>query len=375
MSMRISRRYHPTVSFVLFAGVTVLLGVGAINSQNNLLFFCFGSALAALLLSGFVSGSALMRVRLRRLNVGEAFVNAPLRIVYEVEHLGKGLPAFALHIEERKGPFGSVKDRATWPGFMRQPRAFLSYVARGKAAHAEAIVVPTRRGVATLTEMRLVTTFPFGAIKKSVSFLPGEDGLGRAEVVIRPEIVDIPASLSRKLAAATRDADRASKNVGRGDEFFGVREYAPGDSVRRIAWRATARLGELVVREDAAFDSSRILVVLRLSRRAVGPDRDALDERAISLAASVIVRSSKGGVAVGLSVPAMGVMVAPGAGDAHIATMLDALARIELSSEALMRTAAGDPSAGREAVVEVDADAPPESAAESVARAREAVVA
>jgi uncharacterized protein (DUF58 family) len=89
----------------------------------------------------------------------------------------------------------------------------------------------------------------------------------------------------------------------------------------------------------------------------------------------VIVRSSKGGVAVGLSVPAMGVMVAPGAGDAHIATMLDALARIDLASDALIRGAGGDPSAGREAVVDVDADAPPESAAEGVARPREAVVA
>lgn len=373
--MRISRRYHPTISFALFAGVTVLLGIGAINSQNNLLFFCFGAALAALLLSGFVSGSALMRVRLRRLNVGEAFVNAPLRIVYEVEHLGKGLPAFALHIEERKGPFGASKDRATWPSFMRQPRGFLAYVGRGRTAHAEAIVVPTRRGVAALTEMRLVTTFPFGAIKKSVSFLPGEGGEGRAEVVVRPEIVDLPASLSRKVAAATRDADRASKNVGRGDEFFGVREYTPGDSVRRIAWRATARLGELVVREDAAFDSSRILVVLRLSRREPGPDRDAFDERAISLAASVIVRSSKGGVAVGLAIPSIGAMVAPGAGDAHVATMLDALARIDLASDALLRSAGGDPSAGREAIVEVDADAPVERGAESVGRAREAVVA
>ncbi len=354
--MRIRRRYHPTISFLLFAGVTVLLGIGAINSQNNLLFFCFGGALAALLLSGFVSGSALMRVRLRRVSVGEAFVGDPLRIVYEVEHLGKGLPAFALHIDERVGGITRGDARATWPRFMPQPRAFIPFVARASVAHGEAVVTPRTRGVATLGEVRIVTTFPFGAIKKSVSFEPGPDGAGRVEVFVRPEIVDLPPGLSSRIAHATRDAERASSRVGRGDEFFGLREYSSGDSVRRIAWRPTARLGELVVREDAAFDSSRVTVILRVSRGAAGVDRDRADERAISLAASAVLHSSRRGVAVGLAIPAAGVYTEPGSGDAHIASLLDGLAALNLASPDLNRPRTEDARATRDAVVVVDAD-------------------
>ncbi len=37
--------------------------------------------------------------------------------------------------------------------------------------------------------------------------------------------------------------------AGSGTEILGVREYRPGDPLRRIHWRSTARRGELIVRE------------------------------------------------------------------------------------------------------------------------------
>ena len=41
----------------------------------------------------------------------------------------------------------------------------------------------------------------------------------------------------------------AAPRAGSGTEMFGVREYRPGDSLRRIHWRSSARHGELIVRE------------------------------------------------------------------------------------------------------------------------------
>ena len=37
--------------------------------------------------------------------------------------------------------------------------------------------------------------------------------------------------------------------VGEMEEFVALREYRRGDSLRRVHWRSTARLGELVVKE------------------------------------------------------------------------------------------------------------------------------
>jgi uncharacterized protein (DUF58 family) len=57
------------------------------------------------------------------------------------------------------------------------------------------------------------------------------------------------ASLSRRPEVRELEASVAAPRAGSGTELFGVREYRPGDPLRRIHWRSSARHGELVVRE------------------------------------------------------------------------------------------------------------------------------
>src|SRR5438445_13416249 len=45
------------------------------------------------------------------------------------------------------------------------------------------------------------------------------------------------------------EASIAAPRAGSGTEMFGAREYRPGDPLRRIHWRSSARHGELIVRE------------------------------------------------------------------------------------------------------------------------------
>jgi uncharacterized protein (DUF58 family) len=56
-------------------------------------------------------------------------------------------------------------------------------------------------------------------------------------------------SLARRPQARELEASVAAPRAGSGTELFGIREYRPGDSLRRIHWRSSARHGELVVRE------------------------------------------------------------------------------------------------------------------------------
>ena len=45
------------------------------------------------------------------------------------------------------------------------------------------------------------------------------------------------------------EASLPAPRAGSGTELFGIREYRPGDPLRRIHWRSSAKRGELIVRE------------------------------------------------------------------------------------------------------------------------------
>jgi uncharacterized protein (DUF58 family) len=73
------------------------------------------------------------------------------------------------------------------------------------------------------------------------------------------------------------------------EEFAALRDYVPGDDVRRIHWRSTARRGAPVVRQFDVPWQRRTTVVLDLR---AGTD-DASFERAVSAAASVVLLASR----------------------------------------------------------------------------------
>ena len=57
------------------------------------------------------------------------------------------------------------------------------------------------------------------------------------------------ASLAHRRPVRELETAAAVPRAGSGTEPFGIREYRPGDSLRRIHWRSSARRSELVVRE------------------------------------------------------------------------------------------------------------------------------
>ncbi len=119
-----------------------------------------------------------------------------------------------------------------------------------------------------------------------------------------------------------------SRNIGLGSEFFELRLYSPGDELRRINWKASAKLARLVTSEFEGEQVTDVLVVLDCSEGALSKlfEYDAV-EFEVSLAASLCSQLILQGNRVGLSVyGAVRTWVDPAFGKRQLLRLLDNLA-------------------------------------------------
>jgi uncharacterized protein (DUF58 family) len=93
-------------------------------------------------------------------------------------------------------------------------------------------------------------------------------GAFRAVATIQaPLVVHVyPATVRLRELGHYYAGEATSTATGVGVELKWLREWVPGDDPRRIAWRATARLGRPIVREDLAELGLDVLIVLDLSK-------------------------------------------------------------------------------------------------------------
>ncbi len=351
--MKPVRRYHFHMPGVLFAVITLLLGIGAINSQNNLLFLLFGLGVGSYVVSGLVSGTMMMRVGVRRNGRGEAQAGGSVRLGYEVQCAGRWLGAFALEVEEieagRRGIFSKRDKLPGWGGRIEGVRGLVTHVGPGRRVRVTGRGDALRRGVCDLRTVRVSSRFPLGLMRKSISVeIPGR-------VIIRPRVVGLVPGLIEGCAGDDRFASGSGRTPQRIGEFFGLREYVPGDSPKTIAWRASARAGELVVRECADPVRSGVWVVISLGSNGDSAWAEET-EQAITLGASLVMQGAASGIDVGLSVPGHAIGFAPASGRGHADGILDALGELDVQHNEDAKLAAPQPGV-RDTVILVRAGA------------------
>lgn len=326
------RRYHIHAPGFWYVAVTLFIALGAINSQNNLLFSALGLAVGGLLVSGILSGGALLGLSVQRRVPISVPLGKPLHLTYRVSNANRLVPAMGLHISEQASD-SDLQVSAGWPAFFDAAGAFIVQIPAGRASQQEAIVLPRRRGKMTLGPLRVWTTFPFGLVKKSITFAQPQ------VTIVLPPVLELRSGLVKSLLAPAPIGLGSEQSTGTGEEFFGIREYVPGDSLRRIAWRRSARTGDLVVRQHASPSPVRLWLVLRLLPD--GPGAQRLNERAIALGASILRGAEESGVAVGLAVPESAErsgsapdwrLSRPRPGRGHVERLLTELALIEPGS-------------------------------------------
>ena len=118
--------------------------------------------------------------------------------------------------------------------------------------------------------------------------------------MVYPALVPVSPALLRGLAGDARRAGPRRWRSRSGD-FFGLRDFRPGDDPRDIHWRSSARRGVLLVREMRGRAMARRRRSCSTTIRARRGDAAAF-ERAVSLAAGLCVELSRRGFRVALVV-------------------------------------------------------------------------
>ena len=326
------KRFVLNVAGLFVAVVAVLFGLTSLYLMAAILWLIpFVSFLMGWLMLG---GLACVRALPLSATAGEA-----VRLSYTLTNTGR-LPKFYLLVRDTlprgvalaAGPPPLVM--GLWPGEERETSCLLEV---------------RKRGIFSLGPALVFSTDPLG-LQTFSRKLPEV-----SELVVYPAVLPLRDSWLQGAAAAGWRGGASALVRGDGDDFYGVREYAPGDELRRVHWRTSARTGTLAVAEYAQGVTLDVTVALDLSLdayKSTGSDENSALEMAVTLTATLLGDLLKHGHSVRLLVAGAPNSSAPQRGSESLPGFLETLARVQAASlQTLAEVIEGDRSGGLPATV------------------------
>lgn len=300
-------------SAVGFALVMVLMGIAAVNTQTNLFFGVFGLMAGVLSISAVMSFVSLHGIRIERQTPEFLWVGAEEVMLYRLSNQKRFWPLLAASIGELDG----------CQAFAAQPYSFLPHTAAGGASEARCRVLPRRRGIYTLDRFQFSSSFPFGFVTRAATAQQPET------IVIFPALAKVNPHLLHLCQSAENTGAPMRPRHGGEDEFYGARQYRPGENPRWINWKRTARTGELVVKEMTRVAPPRLVLLVDTCSDSDSADALARVEQAIAMAASLASDALEKGYPVGLCAWNNGwLQMLPARGKRQRLEVLTALARL-----------------------------------------------
>jgi uncharacterized protein (DUF58 family) len=259
----------------IYIGATLLVALAALNTGNNLLFLILACLISVILMSGILSSISLAGVELRIELPEHIFAGQTVRATVELHNEKLMLPSFALRVEAavtKDAPATAVLDKPV----------FFPHLPRQECVKQSVPVSFLRRGLHVQDSFRIVTRFPFGFLQKTRRVALKSEALVYPSVETSNELAEMFPGIEGSIE---------SHSKGRGHDLHALREYLPTDSARHVHWKASARMGALMVREFAREDDRRVLLVLDPYSGSVesGGVEGAEErfERAVSLCAGI----------------------------------------------------------------------------------------
>ncbi|HOW50600.1 MAG TPA: DUF58 domain-containing protein [bacterium] len=359
MKKRFHRWYHRTYAFnrslrdrltppgAFFVVMFFIAFFFGLNTQKSMVFEILSLLTALLLVSRLIEWPFKPRITAERLFPRYGTVGTPVRYRIALKNEGKRREAGLVLLEEPCDPRPTYDEWANTPEQGEEKRnwfdrrmlyyrwewliakrlgatfesAAVPPLAPGETRDIDMYLTPTKRGIIRLEGCRVERADLFGIWKRGVLLpCPGAlISLPRIYRVNRPEF----CGHRRYHQGGIADARKA----GDSEEFMQVREYRPGDPLKKIHWRSTARTGMLAVKEFQDEYYARIGLILDTFRKESFSEEL---EEAVSIAASYLVGGGGGDEIIELMfVGAEAFSFSVGRGTGSPDRMLEILAGVE----------------------------------------------
>ena len=308
--LRHTFHYEVTKAGIVYVLVTMVIGIAALNTGNNLLYIVVAAMLAAILVSGMASALVLRGLELDVRLPEHVFAGRPVAGQIVLRNPRRFLPAFSIRVvTARKVKGEKVRKQWRWERTtftfplnrapenqwvrMRDWRVRRVEIRPSTRGIFEGMVyfpflppkteLPAdiqlrfeRRGHYCESGFGLATRFPFSFLTKT------RDVALQREILVYPAI-EPPDEMFEILPLIRGEWESFVR--GRGSDLYRIREYVPEDSARHVDWKATAKSGSLKVREFSREDERKLCIVFDNPAQGVISDREY--ERAVNLAASL----------------------------------------------------------------------------------------
>jgi uncharacterized protein (DUF58 family) len=257
----------------VYVFVTIGLGLGAINTGNNLLYLLLGMLLSLIIVSGVLSEISLQKLEFQRFIPERLHAGSPCLVAFSVVNHKRYFSSFSIDIADQVE--GVEYERGCF---------FLKLPPGSKQELTYRLTFP-RRGRYQFTAIRVSTKFPFSIFEKSRLISLEE------EVIALPALYQVvPPQLA---PSHQKPGEQSTSRRGEGVDFFMLRDWQAGDEIRWIHWPSTAKSGELTVREfENQQEGETSLLLWNLAPAGEDkPDISTLDD-SVSYAASLMVSLS-----------------------------------------------------------------------------------
>ncbi len=295
-----------------FGFIVILFGVGlgAINTGNNLLYLILAMCCSFIAVSGVLSELSFKKLSVSCKAPPCLYCNEPGTLQLGIKNHKKWAPSFSLRIL-----FPSDS------GCSLEQSPYFFFIPPKSNQQKTTLFTGNKRGRLKINSCHLTTSFPFGFYYKT-KITP-----------INVDMVIFPA-LHQVQLPPKNESDKEGEEVlhSRGEEIYAIREFRPGDSLSSIHWKSSAKTGELRTKEFHRPQDQSYTVFLNVlepgTQKVV--EEKILEER-VSKTASLIFYLIKRGNKVSLKTETM--QTAFENSESHLTSLMHTLAFIGLERD------------------------------------------